>query len=396
MYDALVLGLGGMGSATLYHLARAGCRTLGLEQFGIPNTRGSSHGSTRIIRLAYSEGPEYVPLLRAAYAGWRELERKSGQSLLHITGGLDIGAPDSWIVTGSRLSCLEHSLRFEELRAEQVNERFPGYCLPTGLRAIYQPDGGYLCSEATIEAHVRLAKGLGAEVRTNCAVLRWDSEASGVRVETEHGDFRARRLVLTAGAWTGRLCPALQDFCTPERQVMLWTAPIEPGAYRPDCFPVFSLEAATGRYYGYPDHCGEGFKIGKFHHLCEHVEEPSRLDRACRPIDEEVLREGIRGHFPLANGPTRRMAACMFTNSPDGHFILDRCPGQQRVFIAAGFSGHGYKFCSVVGRLMAEYCTEGAASLPTERFRLTAERFGEWRRRGRGQGAPSIRHETAI
>ena len=378
MHDALVIGLGGMGSATLYHLAKAGCSALGLEQFGVPHTRGSSHGSTRIIRLAYSEGPEYVPLLRSAYAYWRELESDSGRQVLRITGGLDIGAPDSWTFSGSQASCCEHGLPFEDLSSAEVNERFPGYHLRDPLRAIYQPDGGYLCSETAIEAHLGTAVKLGAEVRTKTRVEAWDSDASGVRVTTSRGEFRARRLVLAAGAWTAGLVPELREACVPERQVMLWTVPEDRDAFRPDRFPVFNMESPSGRYYGYPDHAREGFKIGKYHHLAQTVSNPDSLDRDCGPRDEEVLREGIRLHFPLADGPTCRMQACMFTNSPDSHFILDRCPGEQRVFLAAGFSGHGFKFCSVVGRLMAEYCTGGNPVWNTDRFRLTESRLRSW------------------
>ncbi len=385
MYDTIVIGLGGMGSATLFHLARAGSKALGLEQFGIPHSRGSSHGSTRIIRLAYSEGPEYIPLLRAAYAYWRDLERISGRSLLRITGGLDIGAATSWTVTGSRSSCSQHGLEFEELSAAEVNERFPGYRLPRGLRAIFQPEGGFLRSEAAIEAHVGEARKLGAEVLTKTAALSWQAGRSTVRVTTARGDFRARHVVLAAGAWTGSLVPALRHACVPERQVMLWTDPLEPGTFAPDRFPVFNMEAPSGRYYGFPDHAREGFKIGKYHHRRQPVASPDALDRECSPEDEAVLRQGIREHFPAASGPTRRMTACMFTNSPDGDFVLDRCPGERRVFVAAGFSGHGFKFCSVIGRIMAQYCTEGAPGWDTSRFQLADRRVQGWR----GQAGPS-------
>ena len=383
MYDAIVLGLGGMGSATLYHLAASGSKVLGLEQFGIPHAYGSSHGSTRIIRLAYSEGNEYVPLLKAAYRYWRELEELSGRRILHVTGGLDIGQESSWTVSGSRASCQHHGLRFEELTGSEVNRRFPGYSLPDSMRAIFQPDGGYVRSEIAIETYVAAARGLGAETLTDVEAVGWSRRSGGIAVSTTRGEFECKRLAVTAGAWIGGLVPPLREHCRPERQVMLWTCPLVPEAYKPDRFPVFNMEASTGRFYGFPDHGSEGFKIGKYHHLGEDVDRPEDLERNCGTEDEAVLRAGIREYFPGADGPARRMAACMFTNTPDDDFVIDRCPGEEAVFLAAGFSGHGFKFCSVVGKVMAELCLDRQPVWDISRFRLTAERTRAWRSRPR-------------
>ena len=359
-----------MGSATLFHLADSGCKALGLERFGLPHAFGSSHGSTRIIRLAYSEGPEYVPLLRAAYGYWRALEELAGVPILRLTGGLDIGPAGSWTVEGSRRSCLEHGLEFEELGGDEVNARFPGYRLPGAARAIYQPEGGYVLSERAIAAYAEAAMARGAELRVGEQVRRWTRDKGGLRVETDAGSYATARLVLTAGAWTGTLSGSLRPLCRPERQVMLWTAPASPALFAPERFPVFNLEAPFGRFYGFPDHAGEGFKIGKYHHLRQTVADPDRIDRACHPEDEAVLREAVGAYFPAANGATRRMAACLFTNSPDGHFILDRHPGEPGVFVAAGFSGHGFKFCSVIGRIMADFCLDHPPRWDLRRFRF--------------------------
>jgi sarcosine oxidase len=374
MYDAIVIGVGGMGSATLYHLAHGGCKVLGLERFGIPHAFGSSHGSTRIIRLAYSEGPEYVPLLHAAYGYWREIEEVAGESILHVTGGLDIGAEGSWTVEGSRRSCLEHGLAFEELDGARINRRFPGYRLPASMRAIFQPAGGYVRSEVAIRAYADAARALGAEIVTEARVRDWERGSAGVRVTTESDCHEARKLVITAGPWVGQLLPGLRPVCRPERQVMLWTEPLNASAFEPGRFPVFNLEAPSGRYYGFPDDRGEGFKIGKYYHLRQQVRDPDGLDRTCHPEDEAVLREGIEAYFPEANGATRRMAACMFTNTPDTDFVLDRYGDTDDVFVAAGFSGHGFKFCSVVGRIMADFCLERPPRWDLGRFRLTSAR----------------------
>ena len=375
-YEAIVIGVGGMGSAAIYHLAKSGARVLGLERFDIPHAFGSSHGLTRIIRLAYSEGSYYVPLLRDAYGLWRELEDISGESILRVTGGLDVGPEAGAVFSGSRKSCVEHALPFEELDCAEVNRRFPGYRIPRDMRAIYQPDAGYLRCETAIRAHAAAARALGAEIATGVRVLRWKRTPTGVRVETDDGSHEAGKLVITAGSWVGELVPRLRSACRPVRQVMLWTDPLDPKVFDPGRFPVFIVESPFGNFYGFPDNEGEGFKIGKFHHLRQEVSDPDRLDRECRPEDEAVLREGIEAYFPDANGPTRRMTACMFTNSPDGHFILDRHPDAEDVFVAAGFSGHGFKFCSVVGRIMADFALERPSPFDLGAFRLTPERTG--------------------
>ena len=371
MYDAVVIGVGGMGSSTVWHLARSGCKVLGLEQFKVPNRFGSSHGSTRIIRLAYPEGSEYVPLLKAAYGYWRELDESTGGAVLRTTGELDIGAEDSWTVRGSRASCIEHGIAFEDLSGEEVNDRFPGYWLPDTMQAVYQPDGGYLLSEQAIAAFAKAALARGAEIHTGERVESWCRTRAGIQVTTSRGEYRTRKLVVAAGPWVGRLCPALRSHCVPQRQVMLWTETLRPEEFSPARFPVFNLEAASGRYYGFPSHEGEGFKIGKYNHLQQTVSDPDAVDRECGPEDEAVLRQGIREYFPLAYGTTRRMTVCMFTNTPDSDFILDRAPGEEDVFVAAGFSGHGFKFCSVVGRIMADYCLEREPPWELGRFSLS-------------------------
>ena len=375
MYDAIVVGVGGMGSAAAYHLARSGCSVLGLERFGIAHAYGSSHGSTRNIRLAYSEGPEYVPLLQAAYRYWRELEEVSGRSVLRVTGSLDIGPEGSRIIAASRRACREHGLPFEELDGAEINRRYPGYRLPVSHRGIHQPDGGYLRCEEAVAAHVAAARRHGARIVTGARVRGWEGGRRWVRVRTEDAEFRARKLVVTAGAWVGSLLPELRSVCRPQRQVMLWTEPLRAEVFEPGRFPVFNMEIPGGRFYGTASDRDEGFKIGRYYHRFEEVRDPDRLDRECSPADEAVLREGVAAYFPEANGPTRRMTACMFTNTPDRDFLLDRLPGEPGVFVAAGFSGHGFKFASAVGRLMADFCLGRGPEWDIGRFRIAPARF---------------------
>jgi sarcosine oxidase len=369
-YDLIVIGVGGMGSATVYHAALRGLKVLGLEQFDIPHALGSSHGINRIIRLAYYEDPRYVPLLRRAYALWRELENRVGERLLFITGGIDAGRADSRTVQGSLLSCRQHHLPHEELDAAELRRRFPGYRLAADMVGIYQPDGGFLLSERCIVAYVMAAQDMGAEVRAREGVVEWRPDADGISVTTTRDKYRARKLIITAGPWARTLVPSLQRAAAPERQVLIWTQPRRPDYFRLDAFPVFNFEAPEGRFYGFPVYGIPGFKFGKYHHRGEQVDDLDRMDRECHPEDEEVLREGIRRYFPDADGPTMAMKACLFTNSPDEHFILDVLRDNPDVGVAAGFSGHGFKFCSVIGEIMTELVVDGGTRHDIALFRL--------------------------
>ncbi len=368
-HDVIVIGVGGMGSAALYHLARRGAKVLGLEQFDIPHDQGSSHGETRIIRLAYAEHPDYVPLLRRAYELWRELEALTQEQLLVITGGIDAGAPDSGTVTGSLLACETHQLSHEVLTAAGILARFPGYRFPNEFVGVFQPDGGFVLPERCIVNHVAAAQAKGADVHARERVTGWDRHEGGVRVVTDRSTYTARKLVITAGPWAAKLIPSLAKLAVPERQVMLWTQPLRPELFQPAKFPIFNPEAAE-RFYGFPVYGGiPGFKIGKYNHRREKTD-PDQVDRDIHPEDEAVLREGIRRYFPDADGPTLAMKTCLFTNSPDEHFLLDLHPDAPEVAIAAGFSGHGFKFASVIGEVMADLALDGATRHEIGLFRL--------------------------
>ncbi len=368
-FDAIVVGVGGMGSATLYHFASRGHRVLGLEQFAIPHERGSSHGITRIIRLAYFEHPSYVPLLRRAYALWRELGDAAGEQLLHLTGSLDIDKLGGQLYEGSREACELHALPHEILTAREVHERFPGYSLPDDARAVFQPDGGYLLSERSIVAHASAATRAGAVLHTGERVMSWEARGDAIRVTTQQRTYETQRLAITAGAWASQLLVRLRPLAVPERQVVGWFAPLEPALFVPTRFPVFNMRVTEGTFYGVPMEGLPGLKVGRWHHLRETVDSDT-LDRTCGPRDEAAVRSCVERYFPLAAGPTLALAACMFTNSPNEHFVIDVLPEHPGVCIAAGFSGHGYKFCSVVGEIMADLVESGHSRHDVEMFRL--------------------------
>jgi sarcosine oxidase len=370
----IVVGVGGIGSAAVYQLARRGKRVLGLEQFDIPHDQGSSHGVNRIFRLAYYEDPSYVPLMRRALELWRELEGSGGEQLVYVTGSIDAGPAEGEVFSGSLESCRIHGLEHEVLDDRELATRFPGYRLPPGFRAVFQRDGGFVLSERAIVAHVLAAVAAGAEVRAREAVRAWlPTAAGGVRVESDRGTYEAGAVVVTAGAWAAHLIPALATLAVPERQVLGWFQPLRPELFTTERFPVFNLEVDEGRYYGFPVFGIPGFKIGRYHHRHE-VADPGRLDRSITGDDETVLRSAVSRYFPDADGATMALKACMFTNSPDEHFVVDTVPGYPQAYVAAGFSGHGYKFASAVGEIMADLAIDGETGHDLSLFRLA--RFG--------------------
>lgn len=369
-YDAIVVGVGGMGSAAAYHLAKRGLAVLGLEKYDIPHDNGSSHGITRIIRKPQYEHPAYVPLVRRAYDLWEDLEERTGRDLLHTTGGLDIGPPEGEVFRGSLESCAAHDIDHEILEAAEVRDRYPGYSLPEHHRAVYQPDGGFLVPEQCIVAHVETAQAAGAEIRAREAVSDFTQLGDGgIRVETRKGTYETDELVVTVGAWTRELLPELVDLAVPERQVLAWLQPTDPSLFDPGNFPVFVHETDDGHYYGFPRYDVPGFKFGKYNHL-EETATPEEMSQP-RPADEQLLRAYAQRYFPAGAGPTMKLATCMFTNTPDQHFVLDTLPNRPGITVGAGFSGHGFKFASAVGEVLAALAIGESPPQDIELFRLS-------------------------
>ena len=368
-YDCIVAGVGGMGSAAAYHLARRGQKVLGLERYNIPHDMGSSHGITRIIRLAYYEHPSYVPLLRRAYELWRELQSGAPEPLLYITGSIDAGPPDSQVFAGSKQSCVEHALPHEVLDSAELTRRYPGYRLPKEHLALFQPDGGFLVPERCIVAHVNGALEHGAEIHGREHLTSWEPLADGVRVRTNRASYEASKLILSTGAWMPGHAPLLAPCAVPERQVLVWMQPKRPELFTPQRFPVFNLTVEEGRWYGFPVFGVPGFKYGRWHHLEEHID-PDLMDREAHPRDEKLLRELAERYFPDAAGPTLSLKACIFTNTPDEHFILDRHPDHPQVVLASPCSGHGFKFCSVIGEILADLAQHGSSKHDLALFKL--------------------------
>lgn len=368
-YDAIVVGAGGVGSAATYHLARRGADVLALERYDVPHAMGSSHGETRLFRLAYHEDARYVPLLRRARKLWRELETEVDERLLHDVGALTIGPPGSDVFESARSTCEAHGIDHEVLTGTEVNERYPAYELPAEYRAVHQPDSGFLAPERCVVAHAEAAQARGAVVRARERVTDWTDTGDGVTVTTDRGSYDADRLVVTAGAWAGRLLPELSDLFRVEREVAGWFQPSEPAAFAPEAMPAFTMASEVGSFYGTPRFGVPGFKLGGG------VPEPPEttadgMDRQPSPADEAPLRGCLERYFPAADGPTMRLDACLLTQTPDEDFVVDTLPGRERVVVGAGFSGHGFKMASATGECLAELALDGATTLDIDHLRL--------------------------
>lgn len=370
-YDVIVAGLGGMGSAAAFHLARAGQRVLGLDAFGRGHTLGSSHGRSRIIREAYYEAPEYVPLVRRAYALWRELEAESGRSLLQITGGLSVGPPDGELVQGVKASAAQHGIEIDVLDAGEVTRRFPPYRLPETQAAVYESNAGILDPEACVAAHGDLAIESGAELRFAEPIEHWDADASGVRVRTALGTYRAARLVITAGAWAtgllGDAAPPLEVW----RIVNVHFSPGQPKRFTRESCPAFIWQVPEGWYYGVVEDARHGLKFGR-HDVGERCT-PQTVRRTVDETEVESLQAVLNRYLPGAGTRVADTLTCMYTLTPDRHFVVDRHPAYRNVAYACGFSGHGFKFCSAVGEALTALALERVSPYSIE-F-LSARRF---------------------
>ena len=376
IYDTIIVGAGGMGSAAMYHLVNCGQRVLGIEQFELGHARGSSHGETRIIRQAYFEGSKYVPLVRRAYELWHDLGTAARVPLIFRTGSLEMSEPGYDFVDRSRASCIEHGLPHEMLDAGEVMRRHPAFRLATGTRAIFQPDGGYVLSEAGIAAHARLAQELGAELHTGETVLDIQPTAhGGVTVRTTRASYAAGHVVIAAGAWMSRLVPAIAEQLATFKQAIAWFAPANVAAFQPPQMPAFIHFGPQGEFYGLPRHSAAGFKVGGPHFGREAID-PETKDRTPSTNQLAALQDFLRRYLPGAASPPIRATGCIYTKTPDEDFIIDWHPDYRQVLIVSPCSGHGYKFTPVIGEIIAQLVTSGQtphdiAPFGLQRFKAT-------------------------
>jgi sarcosine oxidase len=380
-YDCIVFGVGGFGSGALYHLARRGVRVLGIERFTVAHDRGSSHGETRIIRKAYFEHPDYVPLLHRAYDLWHELERETKRRLMHPVGLFIAGVSSCESVAGTILAAEQHNLPIERLSATAARRRFPGFRFGDEFEVVVEPQAGYLEVENCVAAHVAAAVARGAVLRTNETVSEWSSNGRRVVVKTDQGEYAAASLVITAGPWAGAVvdecaggsaaAPAWGKLLRVIRKPVFWFGAgaeydVATGT------PTFFFETQAGQFYGFPRIDGRTIKIAE-HTQGQAVDDPLTVERGQIPDDLTRLREFLREHLPSLGEQPDRHSVCMYTKTPDSHFCIDRHPLWENVAVGAGFSGHGFKFTTVLGEALADLALEGATSLPVD-F-LSVKRF---------------------
>lgn len=368
-YEVAVIGLGAMGSAALFHLARRGVKAIGIERFRPGHDRGSSHGESRAIRLGYFEHPSYVPLARAAYEGWAELERLTGETVLTKTGVLEAGKPGSVIVEGSLAASRLHGLEHEVLGASDIRRRFPQFTLPDGYSAVWQPDGGFLRPELGNELHLRLAEQAGAVVLHDRQAIAIELSASSVRIVADGQTFEAGSAVVSAGAWIGDLVPELKPRLTLTRQVLCWFEPRRRESVSLGSLPVFVVDGDKDIAYGFPQISESGFKCAS--HLDSGTwpdADAARQDAG--PADEIRMRDFLEAYLPDAAGPLKAMRTCIYTKTPDEDFVIDLSPADPRIVVASPCSGHGYKFAGVIGEILADLATVRSTRHDISRFRI--------------------------
>jgi sarcosine oxidase len=358
----IVIGLGIMGSAAAWALARRGVRVLGLEQYAPFHALGSSHGKTRIIREAYFESPEYVPLVQRAYELWDELGERTGRRLLRVTGGVSIGRLDSPFIVGARESAQRHGLAHELLDAQEARKRFPVLALPDDFVALVEGRAGILFAEECWRAFCEDAVRHGAELRFGVRVHGFAPDGEGMTVETESGRLRADRVVVTAGPWSATLLADLGLPLEVRRVLVVHVQPDDPTRFRPEVLPIFIMDVPEGEYYGFPFLPDQGVKFGR--HDDGEVCTPESVRRTVTDDEVRWMTGVLERYLPGAAREVLMTVTCLYTMTPDSHFVIDRHPEWPQVVFAAGFSGHGFKFASVMGEALADLALEGASLLP--------------------------------
>ena len=372
-YDRIVIGVGGAGSAAMYHLARRGVKTLGIEQFRIAHDRGSSHGETRIIRQAYFEHPAYVPLLRRAYELWHELEKVTGKSLLDPVGLVEIGPPDGIVISGVEKSAEAYGVEVERLHADDVLNRFPCLRVPPGTTAVFEPHAGYLRVEECVAAHAQLGLEHGADLVEGTTVREVSFEGGDAVVRTDDGLFVAQGIVITAGAWAPAFLPASVPL-TILRKHMHWLQCDDPRMLASHGAPAFFYELPDAYFYGFPS-LGDGtFKVAE-HSGGESIADPNQRSMSPDLLDSERVRQFSLEVFRPEVHTTNRHQVCMYTMTPDEHFVVDQHLDRSQVVFAAGLSGHGFKFTPVIGEILADLSLQSSCDLPIDFLGL--DRFGE-------------------
>ncbi len=363
-FDVIVLGVGAMGASACYHLASRGAAVLGLEQFDIPNDQGSAHGQSRAFRMCYFEHPDYVPLLRRSLELWHQLEEITERKLLHMTGGIWFGPADCELIAGSRDAAVTHDLTHEWIEYDDAAKRYPQFTIPDGYVGFYEPQAGLLLPERIISACAEHAAKRGAVLRANEAVVKWEADSKSVTIHTTQSEYEADHLIVCAGPWSSRVLDEIGVELSVTRQIAIWVQPPEAELFALGTLPIWAIDRpAGGMYYGFPILSDKaGFKLSV--HCPGPSTDPDAIDHVAQDDEMNELREMLGRFIPGADGPLLEASVCMYTNTPDANFIIDHHPQHANVTIACGFSGHGFKFASVIGEALADLALDGRTELP--------------------------------
>lgn len=369
VFDVIVLGVGGFGSGAAYHLAQRGLQVLGLDRFGAAHDQGSSHGETRIIRKAYFEHPDYVPLLLRAYDLWSDLESESERRLFWKCGLMLAGLPNSEAVSGARRSATQHGLKIENLSASAATKRWPGFRVPESFDVVFEPEAGFLKVEDCVRTHLDRAVAHGATLLFDEPVVSWSSTGREVRVLTATREFVASSLVITAGPWAASVLVDLKLSLQVLRKPVLWCETTSPAYNLNASIPTYYFEMPNGgaasTFYGFPSLDGRLLKVAQ-HSGGDFVADPALVDRQLHEADVQPIAFFLRACLPNVRPQPARHSMCLYTVTPDRHFIVDRHPEFSNVVIGCGFSGHGFKFTSVLGSVFADLATTGRTELPID------------------------------
>lgn len=374
IFDVAIIGAGTMGMAAGAFLAQQKVKTVLIDAFDPPHSHGSHHGDTRLIRHAYGEGRQYVTLVKRAQQLWEELEQQTGYKIFEKTGVIGLGPKDSPFLEETIASAQKYNLSLEILNSKEINDRWPGFSVPGHFIGSFEAESGVIYSENAIQAYKKMALAHGAHLVPNTAVQHIDlNDEKGVKVETEFTTFYAKKVIVTAGAWAAKLLPDLELPIQPTRKAVAWfEAPSE--LYDAANFPAFFVEDQDRKFYGFPKLNGGGLKIGR-----SDGGQPIDPDRQTQNFglyetDESDLRQGLELYLPHANGKLEKGKTCLYTLSSDNDFIVDVHPEDSRVIFACGFSGHGFKFGSVMGEVLSQLAIAGESELDISIFSLN--RFG--------------------
>ena len=378
-FDAIVIGVGTMGAPACYYLAKRGYKVLGIEQFDITHEFGSHDGQSRIIRKAYFEHPAYVPLLNKAYENWKKLEDDTGEQVYYQTGVAYFGRQHETVLKGVKLSADRYNIPVEKIDIASSKKRFTQFNIPENFETLFEPEAGFITPEKAIKLYAGQAVKFGAEIHTHEKVIDWRKAGNRLVVNTNKKSYYCNKLIITAGAWSGNMIPRISGKIEVTRQFVAWIKPKNWNDYTLHNFPCWMIDdERPGCYYGFPilppDKFGEphGLKIAC--HYPGSITEADKVNRQNTEEDIENIRYALDKYFPgIFNGMVTTKT-CLYASLPDENFIIDKLPGfEDHVTIACGFSGHGFKFASVVGEILADLAIEGSTRQPID-F-LNAKRY---------------------